>query len=584
MTSESETRVDAHEEGKEVMKRHLAGLPPKDIFLANPVLMDRAHLAAGRVLSTDVSERQDLLSDLAHARDTLLALPRYETSLLVPSTEESPAIWLRGQLASGGAMACFFLTPLSQVRDSPCQGGAKHLSEEQLASVLVDAGVTTIGVADVLDDLGLPPTTVGAVILYAGAGAPNALVPIAQKTPFGKRVWAEYEAQDGVPEDDQDWITDIAFPGQPLRMRRGSTGAKKGPHHDAFTQGDAVASSTTTIKLGNVDSFPCEFVRDDRVAPFTLPDGDDRVRLSVQTEPGQALLVSYFDQRINLPFKHAVLDYSDGVDESITIASFSNEQAGCLDGWEEAVVIEDGSPLVAKPLIDMWVPPDVTPAGRGNGRGAAKKAILGRLAGSEDAWELVTEAKAEEWGVRSSRLASVADKKHAFGVRVTVKGVGGTRYEFMSADEGRRMKRQRPPQVVATECVPVVPYDGSETPNQCLFFDGGTLAPLSLDPEALQELGLPPPAMGSARAKLAYACPFGDPNDGYKCCPLTRQQGGFALLRRPFNPQVAKTSRTIPATMQSVKRHLINQHGIRAGESNEAREEAWKEMMRGVGA
>lgn len=178
-------------------------------------------------------------------------------------------------------------------------------------------------------------------------------------------------------------------------------------------------------------------------------------------------------------------------------------------------------PLVAKPLIDMWVPPDVTPAGRGNGPGAANKAVLGRLAGSEDAWELVTEAKAEEWGVRSSRLATVADKKHAFGVRAPVKGVGGTRYEFMSADEGRRMKRQHPPQVVATECVPVA---------------------------------------------------------------LTRQQGGFALLRTTFSTQVANGRQFTTNMKRNVKQHLIKQHGIRAGERNEAREEAWKKMMRGVGA
>tara|TARA_B110000858_G_scaffold186119_1_gene228943 strand:+ start:498 stop:2171 length:1674 start_codon:yes stop_codon:yes gene_type:complete len=535
MTSESETRVDAHEEGKEVMKRHLAGLPPKDIFLANPVLMDRAHLAAGRVLSTDVSERQDLVSDLAHARDTLLALPRYETSLLFPSTEDSPAIWLRGQLASGGAMACFFLTPLSQVRDSPCQGGAKHLSEEQLASVLVDAGVT-VGVADVLDELGLPPTTVGAVILYAGAGAPDALVPVAKKTPFGKRVWAEYEAQNGVPEDDQDWINDIAIPGQPLRMRRGSTGAKKGAHHDAFTQGDAVASSTTTIKLGNVDSFPCEFVRDDRVAPFTLPDGDDRVRLSVQTEPGQALLATYFDQRINLPFKHAVLDYSDGVDESITIASFSNEQAGCLDGWEEAVVIEDGSPLVAKPLIDMWVPPDVTPAGRGNGRGAAKKAkaILGRLAGSEDAWELVTEAKAEEWGVRSSRLASVADKKKWGGTERSTSTGHDAKYEFKSADERKRKQRDELYGPTPPPPPPVVPYDGSDTPNQCIFFSpSGAPEVRALDPVMLVEMGLPPPPRKYINA---WCCPFAVPKNGYACTPLSIKQGGHARSVRVCMP------------------------------------------------
>ena len=35
----------------------------------------------------------------------------------------------------------------------------------------------------------------------------------------------------------------------------------------------------TTVKLGSVHSFPCEFVLDKEVAPYVLPEGDQRKQL-----------------------------------------------------------------------------------------------------------------------------------------------------------------------------------------------------------------------------------------------------------------------------------------------------------------
>ena len=344
-------RQDNKSGGSQSARRHPgSGAPHRSVFLDNQWLTNRARMAEGVVLSTDGACGEHLAADLAETNRILSLLPRLESTLELLGDNPPMAVWLRGETTNGSAMACYYLTPLAQLKTNPAQGGAKGLGEAALDALLqsVDAPVH---VSSLLSTLGLPRTVAGAVMLYAGDGAAETLKPFSKSN----IAWQEWWAQDGIPTADQAWLPGID---QPLRKRPKVSGAGKGPHHDAFVQAaSGQLASTTTVKLGSVHSFPCEFVLDKEVAPCVLPQGDRRKQLVSPTTPDQNLLISHFGQDVNIPFKHQVRDRSGGRHESITLVSFASGSADSQllleRGWTPSVA-EMGGAIVEQPLQSLW--------------------------------------------------------------------------------------------------------------------------------------------------------------------------------------------------------------------------------------
>jgi hypothetical protein len=267
-------------------------------------------------------------------------------------------LWLRGETAFGDPMSSYYLTLTSFVKENPAAGGSRQLTADELKETLSNY-LHTCDIAALLANLGIPPTKTAAVILYSGVGAPAVAKPFGLKTRGGKLARTQFKDQKGEPKPNQTWVPD-KFSQQPLRKRPAGSSTGKTSHHDLWSQkGSDSPGSTTTIKLGEINSFRCEFSLDKELAPFVLSNGDRCVHMCAPPSPvDSSILITHFGQASNIAYKHEVKDKSGGKGESMTIVSFADGHTHTKvlvdNGWQPSIEVK-GAAIVEKSLDHLLV-------------------------------------------------------------------------------------------------------------------------------------------------------------------------------------------------------------------------------------